>query len=1395
MSDSKFETELLIKAGVKGLEAIAKLGAEIEAAGVDVSELSSKGAILSKTFNDLENQQTLISEFQKLKTQAQSVAEALDKSHANTAKLSKEWKQSESVVREHQSAIEKQSSSLLEQKVAIDNQVQSIKKLGKATKENKDELLKQREALKQQRQAYQAHKKVLAEQKVQYREAVKSARQLAAEQQKSVKETRALKTNQADLNVHLQKTRTAMQQAGLSTKNLARQTQELNEKAESTESSVSELNEEVKKLQQIAKAKVTLGIDADERARNEILAAKQAYETLKNSGLLSSKELARANELHTKKVSQLESQLSRTEPELKKVSSAVSGVNRTLGGFQGLLATLGVSVGAAELIQMADSFKNLEARVKLATGEGANFINGFEGVQEVANKTFSNVEDTGELFARLSKASEQMNLAQKDVLAITETINQAVKLSGGSVESNRAAITQLIQGLQSGVLRGEEFNSVLEQSPRLAQAMADGLGVTVGQLRSMSQEGELTAETVIGSFQEQADVIANEFSTLPATVGNSLIQLKNNIIGFVGEIDQEINSSGGLASVIQGISEGIDDIDPATIDAVKIAFTQLGEIAQQLWHHIETTGEEFQDLLHIFTGMDEANEQVGFFTRTMQGLSIALGVVSDGVAGLSILAKTAFGGMIIQAGYLVKAYETVTGKTSELSDKLLMKGKELFDQAQNQALAFKSSAVQAMDDASKTMQQRLDETAQKSRQAYEQMADDGAASVGKIQEAFVQYAKDAIKANNNVVSERLKAELAEQKLQAAISETGQISVTQATTMQDSVDSQLSSQERLTQKLQKTKLKLKELNDELAKKLVSGDTDSTEFEKLRKEATETEQTLKALQQESVKFGGLLKSDLDKASGAFKNIGLDANEFATGISTTVNSALDSYVEISKLAGDNTDQLARAYAAAQEKLKGNTQAQALLEKKLTQVTEGNKELAAAVKATAAAQKAAKSASQDQEKALDALGISMDAVNSRMSTSGAEMVKTLQTGVSAIKEQSTSAESLGSALTQALDVALPAAKTKADFAAIQQVLEDAGVTSRVTAEQMKLINAGVTGGSKAANKALETTKKQTEALKENTTATTNNVDAKKQQAAASNEAATAQQQTTENVKKSTESLDGMTSSVVAYAHQQVHGLQQIGLTADQTQSIMSTLFDTIVGQRFPSYESYANAIQSLTDNAVNQAKTFARLKTEAAGVAQTLGSAALSSDELSRAQGILRRATTATVNGMIRMDSQTLDNLRSAIDQARQRMQGLANDARNTADSLEVTLLKLKGDDSAARRIEQTKKLTALEDKLREARKRGNSDEIAQLQRALTLQKSINREEEAQAKAREAAEAKRNNAAERSRNLRQSDDISAGDVVGAFERRIAVAEDQAAIKARRDFAKELRDAANTRT
>lgn len=226
---------------------------------------------------------------------------------------------------------------------------------------------------------------------------------------------------------------------------------------------------------------------------------------------------------------------------------------------------------ARDLAATADAYSNLGARIKIATGDGQAFNEALEGVQDIAQRTGASLETTGTLFTRILQAGREFGLAQRDALALTETIGQAVQLSGASAQASDAAITQLVQGLQSGVLRGEEFNSVLGQSPRLAQALAAGLSVTVGELRALAQQGALTSQTVISALQGQSATLQTEFDKLPPTVERALGKLSNAWTAYIGQTADATGATRVAAGAIDLLAGNLDTLGNVLLGVGKAA--------------------------------------------------------------------------------------------------------------------------------------------------------------------------------------------------------------------------------------------------------------------------------------------------------------------------------------------------------------------------------------------------------------------------------------------------------------------------------------------------------------------------------------------------------------------------------------------------------------------------------------------------------------------------------------------------------------------------------------------------------------------------------------------------------------------------------------------------------
>ncbi len=228
-----------------------------------------------------------------------------------------------------------------------------------------------------------------------------------------------------------------------------------------------------------------------------------------------------------------------------------------------LLAFLSINWAAGkaqEVIQIADAWAMMSARLKLATAGQQEFTTAQRELFAIAQRIGVPIQETATLYGRLQQAVRMLGGEQKDALAITESISQALRLSGASATEAQSALLQFGQALASGVLRGEEFNSVVENSPRLAKALADGLDVPIGRLRKMAEEGRLTADVVVNALMSQKDKLATEYAQLPATVSQSFQRLQNAFGQWVSQVDQSTGMTKKLAEALTWLSQNLDTV-------------------------------------------------------------------------------------------------------------------------------------------------------------------------------------------------------------------------------------------------------------------------------------------------------------------------------------------------------------------------------------------------------------------------------------------------------------------------------------------------------------------------------------------------------------------------------------------------------------------------------------------------------------------------------------------------------------------------------------------------------------------------------------------------------------------------------------------------------------------
>lgn len=250
-------------------------------------------------------------------------------------------------------------------------------------------------------------------------------------------------------------------------------------------------------------------------------------------------------------------------------------------------AGLGAIQGARAFLAIADEAKQLEAQLRLATAEFGTFTQAQDDVRRIAADTRAELSSTAALYGNFARNARDLGISQDEVARATETVAKTFKISGaGSVEAAQST-RQLVQALQSGVLRGDEFNSVMEAAPRLSRLLADSLGVTVGELRKMAEEGELTSDKLVRAFTDKRFTagIDDEFRQLPVTFGEAMTQVQNAAVITFGAFDRGGQFSTALANFVTDGAGGFRDLETAAeafgisvrseIDGIISAFAPL----------------------------------------------------------------------------------------------------------------------------------------------------------------------------------------------------------------------------------------------------------------------------------------------------------------------------------------------------------------------------------------------------------------------------------------------------------------------------------------------------------------------------------------------------------------------------------------------------------------------------------------------------------------------------------------------------------------------------------------------------------------------------------------------------------------------------------------------------
>lgn len=241
-----------------------------------------------------------------------------------------------------------------------------------------------------------------------------------------------------------------------------------------------------------------------------------------------------------------------TTKQLNNIERSMNSLNRVSANlFKAGIAGFGIN----QLKGFADGYTEIQNKLRLVESASISSAKGLDNVFDIALKTNQSINATSGVYQRFAQNAETLKISQAQIASLTETVSKAVAVSGASAGAADAALTQFGQALGSGILRGDEFNSVMEQTPALAKAIATGLGVTTGELRNMAKEGKLTMDVLVPALERAKESVDDQFNTRILTISAAFENLNTSTVKWIGELDKSTGASEAFAKAIDEIAK------------------------------------------------------------------------------------------------------------------------------------------------------------------------------------------------------------------------------------------------------------------------------------------------------------------------------------------------------------------------------------------------------------------------------------------------------------------------------------------------------------------------------------------------------------------------------------------------------------------------------------------------------------------------------------------------------------------------------------------------------------------------------------------------------------------------------------------------------------------------
>ena len=542
---------------------------------------------------------------------------------------------------------------------------------------------------------------------------------------------------------------------------------------------------------------------------HDIEAAKQKVDQLEQE--VEQAEVA-FNEFDTA-VNKANTELKETSSAADKAKQGFNTAKAAVGTLAAGLAGLGLGLTVKELLQTADATQQMGERIKNATNSTEEYTMVQARLLDLANKTFRPLQEAQEVYLATAGTMKSLGYTTEQILAVTESLSLSFTHNATRADQASSAQDALAKSMAKGAVDADAWMSIITGADNVVKDMAESTGRTEEEIRQLGASGKVSIKELTTALIESRDRNEELANSMENSTADAAVALKNNLTDVIAKLNEKHQISARLSEAmltlggdmswlttlfedaigaVEAITEryaGLESETQALKDALSSTYELFKSIISGAWELGKTIDDvlgtaftTFASLLGSFVGdATSAGEQVSFLTRILQGLSLVFGMVEDGISGIKIglnLITGAFYSLASAANSVMAAltWGDVSKQFAANADLMKDKAKQYYTEADKQAMEFKSKYVERLEEMSKTEQQKNQEKADSAKATLEKIDADEASSAQNRIKAAQDYANAAIAANEGVLSEQLKSELAAKGYAVAMDEAGKVTV-------------------------------------------------------------------------------------------------------------------------------------------------------------------------------------------------------------------------------------------------------------------------------------------------------------------------------------------------------------------------------------------------------------------------------------------------------------------------------------------------------------------------------------------------------------------------------------------------------------------------------------------